>query len=225
MTKAEWINLQNKFKAKQFINGTNIDNIKTEESVAIVEEFFIILKEKYNIDLTGNEGVRDKFLLYIAPMINRARSKYCIPNSINEDTKKLYPLEFNMAMEISYLTRKNLDININSSEIHYITVLLVSINDYWNKRLKLIIVCDFDETIVSLIKKNINDKFHKKVEIYGHYTYQQISLGDKALFKDIDLIVTTSTLADITDINFIQVNPVMSAKDIDNLEEYLNNLP
>ncbi|WP_315108964.1 transcription antiterminator [Clostridium intestinale] len=221
----EWLNLQHRFKAKQFINGTDINNIKTEEAVRVVEEICIILREKYNIDLTQIEGLRYKFLLYIAPMINRAKSKYGIPNSMNEDTSELYPLEFKMAKEISNLIRKSLDISISSSEIHYITVLLASINDYWNKKLNLIIVCDFDETIVTLIKKNIKDKFHKTVEICGHYTYQQFKFGDKSLFKDIDLIVTTSTLADLTDINFIQVNPVMNPRDMDNLQEYLSNLP
>lgn len=225
LPKVEWINLQYKFKAKQYIKGTNIDNIKTEESIEIIEEFLIVLKEKYNIDLINNNDVKDKFFLYIAPMINRIKSKYCIPNSMNEDTSELYPLEFKMAKEISNLIRKNLDISISSSEIHYITVLLASINDYWNKTLKLIIVCDFDETIVTLIKKNIKDKFNKKVEICGHYTYQQFKFGDKNSFKDIDLIVTTSTLADLTDINFIQVNPVMNPRDIDNLQECLSNLP
>jgi len=221
----EWLNLQHRFKAKQFINGTDINNIKTEEAARVVEEICIILREKYNIDLTQIEGLRYKFLLYIAPMINRAKSKYGIPNSMNEDTSELYPLEFKMSKEISNLIRKSLDISISSSEIHYITVLLASINDYWNKKLNLIIVCDFDETIVTLIKKNIKDKFHKTVEICGHYTYQQFKFGDKSLFKDIDLIVTTSTLADLTDINFIQVNPVMNPRDIDNLQEYLSNLP
>lgn len=219
----EWINLQERFKAKQFIEGTNINNIKTEEAIKIVDKFFVILREKYSVDLTSNNSVKDRILLYIAPMIKRLKNKYCIPNGMNEDTSELYPLEFKMAMEIDYLLKENLDITINYSEVHYIAVILASINDYWNKRLKLIIVCDFDQAIVAFIKKSIKDRFNKKVEICGHYTYQQIKIDGADLCKNIDFIVTTSTLADITKSKFIQVNPVMSKKDIDNIQKYLSN--
>ena len=50
--------LQQYFMAKQFIYGTNINNIKTEESINVVNQFLQILTAKFNINVIDNPVIR-----------------------------------------------------------------------------------------------------------------------------------------------------------------------
>jgi lichenan operon transcriptional antiterminator len=217
----EWMNLQECLNAKQFVSGTNITNINTKESIHIVDEFLKILSIKFNINFTDPPAVKEKLLLYVAPMINRLKGRYSIANSIDENIIQNYQLEFKMANEISYIINEQLNLDTNLVELAYITLHLVSICNICRTKLNTLIVCDFDESIITYIKEKIRNNIGEKIKIYDCYTYQQFKFEDQKKLESIDLIVTTSTLADITNIPFIQVNPIMEEKDIINLHDYL----
>lgn len=219
----ECINLQQFFKAKQFIYGTDIKNIKTKESINIVDEFLKVLNTKFNINLIDHTIVKEKLLLYIAPMINRLKGRYSIANPINDDITQNYYLEFIMSNEISYIIKEQLNLDINLVELAYITLQLVSICNICREKLNTIIVCDFDESLITYIKEKIINNLGEKIKIYDYYTYQQFKFENQKKLESIDFIITTSTLADITNIPFIQVNPTMEEKDIINLQEHLYN--
>lgn len=64
--------------SKQFMLGTNIDNIINDEIESIVEEFIETLKSKHSVNLNNDSLLRKKLTLYMAPMINRLKYKYRI---------------------------------------------------------------------------------------------------------------------------------------------------
>lgn len=224
LSELEWLNLQQYFKSKQFINETNIKNIETKESIHIVDEFLMKLHNKFSIDLGRYSVVKDKLLLYVAPMINRLKYRHCIGNKINKDVTQTYLLEFEMATEISHIIKKELNLNTSLIELAYITMHLVSTQNIWSYRLNTIVVCDFDESIISFIKEKIINYLGEKIKFYGCYTYNQFKFQAEKNLKEIDFIITTSTLADITNIPFVQISPTIEQKDIINLYEYLDNL-
>lgn len=224
LSKYDWHDLQVHFLSKQFMLGTNIEHIITEEASCIVERFLKVLSIKYDIELTEETLFREKLILYVAPMLNRMRHRHCIGNKITDDVSRSYYLEFNMASEISSIVTKELGLNVRNIELQYLAIHLASIYKLWSKKLKAIIVCDYDESVLSYLKERIIALIEDRIELCTCVTFWQFVLEDEEKFKDIDFIITTSSLAEKTNIPFIQISPVMRQKDISSLYEYMDKL-
>lgn len=220
----EWLNLQQYFKSRQFINGTDLKNIETKEAIHITNIFFKDVFEKFNINLAVYPKIKENLLLYVAPMINRLKLNHCIVNSIDENVIQTYPSEYEMSMEMLNVVKKELGLNVRLIELAYITMQLVSTKEAWNKKLKTIIVSDFDQSIVSFIKNKIFIYLSEKISFCGFYTYQQFTFGLVENFEEIDFIITTATLAGRTKIPFVIVSPTMEQKDLINLYKNLEDL-
>lgn len=224
LSKLEWLNLQRFFKSKQFLYETDITEIKTDEVSSIVDDFLKVLKDKFNIELSDEQINRHKLLLYIVPMINRLRFKHCIPNKINEKITQIYKREFKMADEISHIIKRKQSLNVDLIELAYITIHLVTMCGMLRHKINTAIVCDYDESILSFIKDKIKNTFGEKIKISRSYDYQEFMYETDENLKDIEFIVTTSTIADLTSIPFIRINPEIEKNDIDMIAEYLNSL-
>ena len=219
----EWLNLQQYFKSKQFLNGTDITKVETDEAACVVDEFLNVLHEKFKIDLRSNSDNKYKLLLYVGPMINRLKNRYCIPNGISEKVTQTYKTEFKMANSITHIIKKKLNLNVELIELAYITIHLVSMCGIWRYKLETAIVCDYDESIISFIKDKIESHFGEKIKITKFYDYQEFMYENDENLKKIEFIISTSTIADITNIPFIRINPEIQPNDIDMIAEYLES--
>ena len=223
LSELEWLNLQQYFKSKQFLHGTNIINIETVEADSIVDEFLITLNDKFKIDLSSNPDNKYKLLLYVAPMINRLKNRHCIPNGISPKIMQTYKVEFKMATEISHIIKNKLNLNMELIELSYITIHLVSMCGMRLYKLNTAIVCDYDESVLSFIKDKVRNAFGEKIDIFRIYDYQEFMYEKEENLKKIEFIISTSTIADITNIPFIRINPEIEQNDIDMITEYLDN--
>lgn len=213
----EWVSIQEYFLSKQFISGTNIENIETEESIELVTDFLIVLTRKYEVDLIGNSEFKEKLILYVAPMLHRLKFKHSIGNKINENVKQIHPLEFKMASEMAVLVKEKYNMRVPEDELAYIAVHLAAIYKKWCQKLNSVIVCDYDESIISYIKSRILNQFEDRIKVVSCITFRQLISGKTEVFKDVDFIITTSSVADKTNLPFVQVSPVMDQKDFDKL--------
>jgi lichenan operon transcriptional antiterminator len=223
LSKVEWLNLQEYFMSKQFLNGTRFKDMEMKAAISIVEEYLLVLYEKFKIDLKNNPDNKYKLILYVAPMINRLKYKHCISNKINEKVAKTYKAEYKMANEIAPIIKKKLNLDVTLTDLAYITLHLVSMCGMWKYKLNTIIVCDYDESILNLIKDKIQNIFGERVQFCGFYGYQDFMYEGEENLKSVDLIITTSTIADITSIPFIRIKPEMDQNDIDMISEYVNS--
>ncbi|HEX9026106.1 MAG TPA: HTH domain-containing protein [Clostridium sp.] len=223
LSETEWINLQQYFKSKQFLDKTNIINIETEEATCVVDEFLITLRDKFKINLSSNPDNKYKLILFVAPMINRLKNRHCIPNKISEKVMQTYKTEFKMATEITHIIKKKLNLDMELIELAYITIHLVSMCGMEIYKLNTAIVCDYDESILSFIKDKVRNAFGRKVDIFRIYDYQEFMYEKEENLKKVEFIITTSTIADITNIPFIRINPEIEQNDIDMISEYLDN--
>lgn len=223
LSEIEWINLQQCFKSKQFLSETDISEFKTDEATFVVDEFVKALSEKFGINLNSEPINRYKLILYVAPMINRLKYKNCIPEKISEKVIQIHKAEFKMANEIVNIIKKKLNLNVGLIELAYITIHLVTMSGRWKKGLNTIIVCDYDESILGFIKDKIKYTFGEKIKISRSYDYQEFMYENKENLKGVEFIITTSTIADITNIPFIKISPEIESNDIDMIAEYLNN--
>ncbi|MFX3616518.1 MAG: transcription antiterminator [Sporolactobacillus sp.] len=223
LPKVEWLDLQQRFKSKQFLYGTDINKIETDEAIRVVDQFFDILRKKYQINLTGIPENKYKLILYSAPMINRSRYRHCIPNQIDEKMVKIYKTEFKMAAEMINIIKKDLNLEIEPINLAYITIHLVAMCGLRRFSLNTIIVCDYDESIISFIQDKIKNIFGEKITIGKFYDYQEFMNENKENLIKVDLIITTSTIADLTDIPFVRINAEFDQNDIDTITTYIDN--
>lgn len=220
----ECLNIQSHFKSKQFIEETAIELIRTKESVEIIDEFFARVNKNLNLDLASCKELKENLELYIPPMINRLRFNHCIGNPIQDNIIEFYSLEFKIAKEMADIIEEKLDLKVNCIELSYITMNLVATNELWNKKLNCIIICDFDVSIISFIKNKVLKFVEDRVTLYKCYTYQDFILKSKDELKDIDFIITTSTIADKTDIPFVQIDTSIDYDQVIKLHKYLDNI-
>lgn len=219
----EWFNLQQYFQSMQLLHGTDIKNIETEDIDNIVDEFINVINTKFKIDLRQKADIKYKLILYIVPMINRLKYNHCIPNKIDKKVVQNYNTEFEMASEMIPIIKNRLDLNMKMIDLAYITMYFVSICEMWKCRLNTIIVCDYDESILSLIKSKINTYFGERISVCRFYNYQEFMYESSDKLQQIDFIITTSTIADITKIPFVHINYEFNSNDIQMVSKFLNN--
>ncbi|MEC0180891.1 HTH domain-containing protein [Paenibacillus peoriae] len=220
----DWLILQEYFLSKQFLSGTSVELIATKEAASVVEEFLIILQQKYHIHFAEHSLIKEKLILYISPMINRLKYNHCIGNKLNEDIGLIHPLESKMVSEISDIVDHKINLTVPAVEMGYIAIHLAAVYKLWSHKLQAIIVCDYDESILCYIKNKIASLVDDQVKLVGCYTFLQLISGEIESLQDVDLIITTSTLAGRTNIPFIQINPLMSRKDIKSLLDSIHAL-
>lgn len=63
----EWLYLQRCFESKQFLYGTKLENLITEETIRIVDEFLRVMDDQFHIKLDSDQDAREKLLLYVDP--------------------------------------------------------------------------------------------------------------------------------------------------------------
>lgn len=222
LSEEEWLNLQRYFKSKQFIRGTDIRNIETEDTICVVDEFIKTLSEKFKINLLSNLDNRYKLILYLAPMINRLKYKHCISNKIDKKIIQTYKTEYKMAIEIVPIIKTKLNLDVDLIDLVYITIHLISMCERVIYKFNAILVCDYDESILSFIEDKIKSCFGDKIKICRSYDYLEFMYEDEKNFENIDFIITTSTIADITNIPFVRISPQLDPNDIDMITEYIN---
>lgn len=224
LSNSEWQNIQEYFMAMQFLSETKVENIESEDAKEIVTKFLDVLRNKYQVELNGYHEVKENLILYVAPMINRIKIRHCIGNGIVENISHIHPFEYNIASEVVSIVKEKLDLVVPPIEVDYIAVYFAGIYKLWCRKLNAIIVCDYDECVISYIKNRIISQLEDRIKLSACYSFGQLIYSEKEVFKEVDLIITTSTVADKTNIPFVQISPVMDQKDLSKLIELIEDL-
>ncbi|WP_315108941.1 HTH domain-containing protein [Clostridium intestinale] len=224
LTEEECLNIQSNFKSKQFTEETEIKLLKTEESVYIIDEFFSRVDKNLNLDISSCRELKENLELYIPPMVNRLRFNHCIANPIQDSVTDFYSLEFKIAKEMADIIEEKLGLKVNCIELSYITMNLVATNDLWSKKLNCIIICDFDVSIISFFKHKVLKFVEDRVRLDKCYTYQEFIAKPKEELENIDFIITTSTIADKTDIPFVQIDTNIDYEQVIKIHKYLDTI-
>ena len=189
-------------------------------SVAI-NKIVRIFEIENKIDLKNIDVFLDEIFYYIKPLIFRTKRKIKLKNSILKDVKKLYPSIFNFLKKNFYFLEEIIDEKVSDEEIAYLVPLFhkaLQNNNKINK--KALLVTTYKENITLFLKEDIEAEFLIDIDkILTLKSFENI----KNDLKKYDYILTTFSVEkdfvkEIQHTKIIELNPILTEKDIKKLE-------
>ena len=185
--------------------------------IKIVRTFEIESK----VDLKNIDVFLDEIFYYIKPLIFRTKRKIKLKNSILKDVKDLYPTIFNFLKKNFYYLEEVINEKVSDEEIAYLVPFFhkaLQNNNKLNK--KGILVTTYKENIALFLKEDIETEF--LIDIDKILTLKSFEQIEKDL-DDYDYILTTFSVEDdfvkeIKHTKIIELNPILTEKDIKKLE-------
>ena len=190
-------------------------------SVAI-NKIVRIFEIENKVDLKNIDIFLDEIFYYIKPLIFRTKRKIKLKNSILKDVEKLYPSIFNFLKKNFYFLEEIISEKISDEEIAYLVPFFhkaLQNNNKINK--KGILVTTYKENIALFLKEDIETEFLIDIDkILTLKSFENI----KDNLEDCDYILTTFSLEKdfikkIKHTKIIELNPILTEKDIKKLEE------
>ena len=173
------------------------------------------------IDLKNIDVFLDEIFYYIKPLIFRTKRKIKLKNSILKDVKKLYPSIFNFLKKNFYFLEEVIDEKVSDEEIAYLVPFFhkaLQNNNKINK--KGILVTTYKENIALFLKEDIETEF--LIDIDKILTLKSFEQIEKKI-ENYDYILTTFSVEkdfvkEIEHTKIIELNPILTEKDIKKLE-------
>ena len=189
-------------------------------SIAIIK-IVRIFEIESKVDLKNIDVFLDKIFYYIKPLIFRAKRKIKLKNSILKDVKDLYPTIFNFLKKNFYYLEEVINEKVSDEEIAYLVPFFhkaLQNNNKINK--KGILVTTYKENIALFLKEDIETEF--LIDIDKILTLKSFEQIEKKL-DDYDYILTTFSVEndfvkEIKHTKIIELNPILTEKDIKKLE-------
>ena len=189
-------------------------------SIAIIK-IVRIFEIESKVDLKNIDVFLDEIFYYIKPLIFRTKRKIKLKNSILKDVKKLYPSIFNFLKKNFYYLEEVISEKVSEEEIAYLVPFFhkaLQNNNKINK--KAILVTTYKENIALFLKEDIETEF--LIDIDKILTLKSFEQIEKDL-DDYDYILTTFSVEndfvkEIKHTKIIELNPILTEKDIKKLE-------
>ena len=189
-------------------------------SIAIIK-IVRMFEIESKVDLKNIDVFLDEIFYYIKPLIFRTKRKIKLKNSILKDVKDLYPTIFNFLKKNFYYLEEVINEKVSDEEIAYLVPFFhkaLQNNNKINK--KAILVTTYKENIALFLKEDIETEF--LIDIDKILTLKSFEQIEKDL-DDYDYILTTFSVEDdfvkeIKHTKIIELNPILTEKDIKKLE-------
>ena len=189
-------------------------------SIAIIK-IVRMFEIESKVDLKNIDVFLDEIFYYIKPLIFRTKRKIKLKNSILKDVKDLYPTIFNFLKKNFYYLEEVINEKVSDEEIAYLVPFFhkaLQNNNKLNK--KGILVTTYKENIALFLKEDIETEF--LIDIDKILTLKSFEQIEKDL-DDYDYILTTFSVEndfvkEIKHTKIIELNPILTEKDIKKLE-------
>ena len=128
--KSYFLSMQEKIRSNQLPEyGELLARIVDERIIEAVIDAIDSVKTIYN-NQENNKRIVCALSLHINNLIERIKSgKYSVNNNLMKSVEQLYPIDYYAAQKIIEILSKELDIEISSNEIMFVTMLLHTMND------------------------------------------------------------------------------------------------
>ena len=190
-------------------------------SIAIIK-IVRMFEIESKVDLKNIDVFLDEIFYYIKPLIFRTKRKIKLKNSILKDVKKLYPSIFNFLKKNFYYLEEVIGEKVSDEEIAYLVPFFhKALQNNHKIDKKGILVTTYKENIALFLKEDIETEFLIDIDkILTLKSFEQIEKDS----ENYDYILTTFSVEkdfvkEIEHTKIIELNPILTEKDIKKLEE------
>ncbi|MGF2614206.1 transcription antiterminator [Rossellomorea vietnamensis] len=183
-----------------------------------IKKVILEVSSKLNVDLSDDFSLYQGLIAHMEPSIFRLKQRMESFNPLTDEIKKKYPVLFS-AVKIS-LENQFKDIHFPDGEIAFVVLHFGSalVMNEEKVRIQAVVVCPTgigtSKMLASRIQKEIAEI--NSVEILSLTDFQSADI------REYDIVISTVRLP-FTDIDYILVNPLLSEKDIEFIQNYLQN--
>ena len=163
----------------------------------------------------------DEIFYYIKPLIFRSKRKIKLKNSILKDVENLYLTIFNFLKKNFYYLEDVINVKVSEEEIAYLVPFFYKALQNNNKiNKKAVLVTTYKENIALFLKEDIETEFLVDIDkILTLKSFEQM----KDEMRNYDYVLTTFSVEEdfVKELklsNIIELNPILTEKDIKKLE-------
>lgn len=200
----------------------NLSELIGKEEVNLLDTIIMEVNRVYLIDLDTQE-FKLRFLLHLENLIARSRNQCRIFNPMLHELKLRYPLTYDMAVFITDIIQKQIDLHINDDEIGFIAIHIgthIENQKHMENKLKGILICPRYHNLHKAMLDKLESAFHQELIIMSVVT----ELSDGFDLSDIDLIISTMKYEMQQDVGFVQVMPFLGTTDLQSIQNVIAEL-
>lgn len=211
-------------KTNNFINSMlnmdNADNNEATEVIAIAKALILHWENTIRVPLSQDSELLASLVTHLKPVINGIKYGIFTSNPILDEIFKYYPNTFKVVKDSIYILEAFLDVKINDDEIGYITLHLASAIDRAKKPLKTLLVCHGGTGETMFLRNKLRHEIGE-LDIVITKSSSFIKISD---LEDIDIIISTVPLKLNTEVEIINISPVLNKQDIVRLRSIVKNI-
>jgi len=185
----------------------------------IAKEIIERTNRAMSINLSDDKQLLNGLILHLIPTINRIKYGLDLKNPMLDEIKQNYPEIYGVAWMTSSVFEKYLGKKISEEEIGYIAIHIGAGIERQKKPFNVLVVCTSGIGTSQLLAVKL-EKEYRNIEIQGIVSAGYIN---EHQLKDVDFIISTVNLADITK-PFVIISPLFTPNDINKLDIFINNL-
>lgn len=211
-------------KTNNFINSMldmdNPDNNEATEVITIAKALILHWENTLRLPLSQDSELLASLVTHLKPVINGIKYGIFTSNPILDEIFKYYPNTFRVVKDSIYILEAFLDVKINDDEIGYITLHLASAIDRAKKPLKTLLVCHGGTGETMFLRNKLRHEIGE-LDIVITKSSSFIRISD---LEDIDIIISTVPLKLNTEVEIINISPVLNKQDIVRLRSIVKNI-
>lgn len=190
------------------------------EMEIMVKKLIYKFNKRIDVDISQDGILVEGLLNHIKPTIYRIQRGIELENTIHMEVIKSYPNLFKIVEEIVEELEEFIEAKFTADEIAFIVIHFKSAIDRnivsnENKR-KVLVVCGFGYGTSKLLAQQLKESYSLEiVDIVPKHLLEKILRNNI-----IDIIISTVSIKEKYNIPIIEVNPILSQKDLKKLEEY-----
>jgi lichenan operon transcriptional antiterminator len=209
-----WHLIQRYFLSCQLLNQTDLANLYRPDNDVLLVRYYDQIWRRFGVDLAKSDRFCDSLQRYLGPMLNRLEHHHRIPDAIGTNLLHEHRLESLMAETLRDLIKQMFELEMTDEELAYIGLYLINSRAQWCPPTAIYIVSDLDQSVIDYMIQTVILPLADKVQLIGMCTYQQFFHFPPSDQYQIDLLLTTSTMADKTDLPTLHFNVNLNSQKI-----------
>ncbi len=202
--------------------STEIVKQDNKDLQQLIDKFLEKVLNFYDIDFRENESLKQFLYVHIRSMFYRLELNEHEYNPLKDDIKKKFPLATEISLLFFNIVKEEKRLMMNDSEISYIALHIASALEVLIEPTRIILVSNLNQGSTRLLSTKLIHFFTNKINIVqtlSVYQYEKI-IDNNSL--NCDLIVSTSSIKNTSNIPVVLVNPLLFRDDIAHLKRYIH---